>query len=647
MVAIRLDKFAGMVPRLSDRLQGPEIAALASNARLISGKLVGFNDLLFDEDRLGKITSDTRKSFVARKPDGTEVLIKSNFVDADILPSPLVADTYDRHYRSEPNRSVVYQPLSNWDNGDGDTGLGWEGGDLPFKLGVPRPTIAPGVAFTAGTGGDPQTRAYVYTYVTAFGEEGPPSPPGIFTGTDADDATWDVSGLPTTNPDSGDPPYAAAAPIVAWRLYRTVVGTNNEQFGAPAQFYFVVEKPIPGNANYTDTAPDAEIVFNNVLPSTTWDPPPFGLQGIVAHSSGFFAGFVGRDVYLSEAFQPHAWPRQYMVSVAEEIIGLAAFQDTIVVLSEGNPVTLNGVDPGGLQKIILPNSDPCVSKRSIVVDEGRVFYASPHGLMRVTPFEAINTTEQLVDALEWRSVYVRPEMICGRYDEYYLAFNTQSGGWGVAFNNPQSTFTRFSNLSGISGVDIDPVNGDLLVLRDGSVYLWDRLASSSFRTRWTSKLLVTEREVNLKAIQLHFDHKFRTQEEDPTVLPDDSGPKREYNAARFAEGPLEVLDQYPIDLPPEPTPFEKIFYEPPRGPLNGVPLYPIFEFGFGGEAGPTEALVTITADFRDVWTGVIKDDEIHLLPAGYRASRFQVHLSVRGTLEACYLATSAGDLQKV
>ena len=51
-----------------------------------------------------------------------------------------------------------------------------------YRLGVPAPDGAPTVA-VSGTGNEGAidiTTAYVYTFVTEFGEEGPPSPPSEF-----------------------------------------------------------------------------------------------------------------------------------------------------------------------------------------------------------------------------------------------------------------------------------------------------------------------------------------------------------------------------------------------------------------------------------------------------------------------------------
>jgi hypothetical protein len=95
------------------------------------------------------------------------------------------------------------------------------------------------------------TRAYVYTYVNALGEEGPPSDPRQYDALDGE--AWCIHNFDLETPDNdADYPSTAGpanrAPIVAIRVYRTITGTSGS-----ADYFYVGEMPIKANLPLSST----------------------------------------------------------------------------------------------------------------------------------------------------------------------------------------------------------------------------------------------------------------------------------------------------------------------------------------------------------------------------------------------------------
>lgn len=212
-------------------------------------------------------------------------------------------------------------------------------------------------------------RYYVYTLVSVFFEEGPPSDPSNRVPVDpTEDAV--LTNFDLTVPGNHN--------ITTIRIYRTVTGVSGT-------FYFYVGEFAIGTATYTDTQEDSDITGNGILVSQHFVAPPAGLIGIVEMPGGYLAGFVGNTLYLSEANRPHAWPPEYAQTRANIIVAIARAGDGLLVLTEGPPSLGVGDTPGAFLLQGINSTQACVSKRGVATygDEGRqaVFYPSPQGLV--------------------------------------------------------------------------------------------------------------------------------------------------------------------------------------------------------------------------------------------------------------------------
>ena len=259
------------------------------------------------------------------------------------------------------------------------TGTMIEAGDTSAstarKLGVPQPTVPPGVTTSGGVATINQTRSYSYTWVTSSGEEGPPAPPTLHT--DKLDATWHITVTA--------PPPDPTRTLTLTRIYRSVTGAQGT-----ASYFLVVELPI-ATLTYDDNLTDAQITLNEELQSLDWYEPPFDLQGLVSMPNGMVAGWRSNEIWFCEPYYPHAWPLKYKIAVPNNIVNLGVLGQTLMVLTEGNPWSATGIDPSSMALAIIQPNEPCTARLSVVTTPNSVVYCcSPNGLISLTASGAQN-----------------------------------------------------------------------------------------------------------------------------------------------------------------------------------------------------------------------------------------------------------------
>lgn len=274
-------------------------------------------------------------------------------------------------------------------------------------------------------------RSYVYTFVNAIGEEGPPSEPSsIISVAPNQDAI--LSGMDESQPSGG------YTPITRKRIYRTVtssVGTEyqlvaeidlaarphnsavaylaGEVVTASGNKYICISAAAIGTAisaanwvllstgQFRDFFTDAEV--SEVIPSSTWAPPVSGIRGIAAMPGSFLAAFKGQTVYFSEVNQASSWPLEYAVTIEDDIVGLAVSTNTLVVLTNRYPylITAQAPDQASVSKLSAPQS--CVSECSITENGGAVIYASPDGICLISGAAVVVISENAFSKEQWES----------------------------------------------------------------------------------------------------------------------------------------------------------------------------------------------------------------------------------------------------
>lgn len=218
--------------------------------------------------------------------------------------------------------------------------------------------------------GTKETRAYIYTYVNSYGEEGPPSDPAVITLAQAQ--TVQVS----VQRDSVAVNYA---PITEIRVYRTPTGSLIAKY-----FYVgnIVAATGSGTFTFADNVRGEQL--NEPMSSFENYPPDPGLQGLISLPNGILAAFKGNELHFSEAYKPWAWPPRYVKTLPNSIVGSIVYGAGALVTTRAQPYLVSGVSADSMTTSKINVDQAGVSKRSIAVVDGAVIYASHDGLVVVS-----------------------------------------------------------------------------------------------------------------------------------------------------------------------------------------------------------------------------------------------------------------------
>jgi hypothetical protein len=336
-------------------------------------------------------------------------------------------------------------------------------------------------------------RFYVYTYIARMGtllQEGPPSPVSTVLGL-TDNSGVDLSGMSV-------PP--ANFNISRIRIYRTVLGNDS------AEFKFV-EEIGASNTTYSDTLKEGSTNIGELLLSEDWGPPPTDMHSIVQMPNGIMVGLSKNEVFLSEPFQPHAWPDKYRRSMNFDGVSTGVFGNTVLITTKGVPYLLTGNDPGDMVMDKLELSQSCVSKRSTVDMGYSVLYASPDGLVQVGPGIANLATGPLFTKDEWGKLNPS-SMLAARWDDRYVAFYTKTNGdqGGFVFDpkNAEASYTTLDLIA--NAAHTDPDDGDLfLITGANNLVQFDESDTTDLDFLWRSKRFHVSRPLNFGAAQVSAD----------------------------------------------------------------------------------------------------------------------------------------------
>lgn len=247
-----------------------------------------------------------------------------------------------------------------------------------------------------------EDRTYVYTYVNSLGEEGPPSPPSAVTPIlDGDDVL--VSGM--------ELPPTIGYDITKIRLYRS----NSTEAGTEYQFV----KEIDVARSVRDAVKSIDL--GEVIPSTSWDPPPSDLTSLASMPNGMLVGFKGKNIYFCDPYRPHAWPADYDQAIDYEIVGAISFSNSIAVITKGWPYIITGSHPRNANVRPIKINQAGVSKQSIATDGDRVYYGSPDGIVEISAGGAVLKTEGLLTKKNWQT-YSPSTMVSGFFEGKYYGF---------------------------------------------------------------------------------------------------------------------------------------------------------------------------------------------------------------------------------
>lgn len=622
---IKLEDFGGMIPRMSPRLLPPTAATLARNTKMLNGELRGF--------RAPRELADlTYESFTVRRAyriqyndqyygEG-EHWLAFDSREVDVVRSPIVNDRFDRYYWAGDGRPK-YNPLSRILHGLD-----------PFYLGVPAPLTAPTVTPPAGSD---ETRTYVMTFVSEYGEESGPSPFRVATG---NAGVWALTSLPTTVTES------SFRNVTHKRIYRTVVGNNSA-------LYYLVDTIALSDTTYNDTSADDEVVLNSTLESVTWAEPPDDLEGWVLMPNGYMVGWSGRRLCFSEPYRPHAWPAEYELSTEFEIVGLCVWGSTLIIGTKSQPYIGQGVTPSSFTMQKMDAVEPCLSRRGMVATVAGAYYPSINGLALINSSGVAIVTKDILTKEEW-SVYNPASIFASQLGMQYIAFN--SSNFGFVFNptEPKTMLIELDRFSQVAGIETDRYTGNVNLIMADRVYDWDPEDVERLWWRWRSKEFHLPKHVNFGAVKI----KFNTS--DYEIGEDITATYGAYNDERFADGALNTLaghelndnqviylnnDQY-VGGDME---SEKV-YDPMipqwRTPLGGGPMYPLLSLSTQRAGVRFIAYIVLGSERTKVFDRVFYNEDIIRLPTGFKRDVWQFEVFANTFVYSIQIGETGKDLAR-
>lgn len=283
-----------------------------------------------------------------------------------------------------------------------------------------------------------------------------------------------------------DPPSSASGYFVnGLRLYRATAGT-----------YLLVAEGSVNDIYFNDDRTADEL--QGPCLSIGWEEPPAALTGIVNLPNGIIAGFKGRDVYFCEPYRPYAWPSTYVQTVDYPIVGLGVIDTTLVVLTKGTPYFMQGTHPATLAVVKSDLRQACVSKASIVSMAGSVIYASPDGLVLLTPGGSSVVTEGIFKRTDWQAI-TPSNLFAFEHDGMYVAFHgsqTLPDGkvaYGFILDAKTKQFVRHNiqlhheSTDSVVTCGFSDLVNDTLYLCDGARLVPMATDTSNMTGYWTSK----------------------------------------------------------------------------------------------------------------------------------------------------------------
>ncbi len=606
--------FKGIAPRLAPKLLPPGFGQEAQDAKLFSGDLEAF----------------AARSFIRNlSPGGVvktlylyEGVYWLNWAEVvRVAPPPIANDARKRLFWTGEG------DYPRKGDEDGITNFGDAGGDLPYssyKMGVKAPTVAPteGTSVLNDATTTLQDVAYVHTFVSAWGEESAPSPPLVLE--DVDTGHWQGSGgnlvqLDFSETDPGSPYNMTGG---TRRIYRTSTG----RVGIGNLYLLVAEVAITV-MTYDDTVRAVDL--GQELPShrfeggltITWDEPPDGLEGLVALAGGFYAGFVGNALYLSEPYYPHAWPSAYVRAVDYDIQGLIAIDDALYVVTKGFPYLFTGVHPVQMNKSRYPSHFPGSSSRGYAETLAGALFGSTDGLVLLGPGRAAVITRDTMGKGDWEAYEPSSHHFHIHDGKLFLFYETVSGITGGLIFDPTSKDVAYIPLDlEASAGFVSPEKDTLYLVQSGAVWEWEGDAVAKRPFDWRSGPRVT-RPTNFGAAAVRADY---------SVIPTAA----ELEAYAAAQAVIQAAnDAIPVG----------------RGSMNGFMLNGRALNGNGYQSLPV--VPSNLLEFHYYADGVLKHSETvsteepFRLPGGFEAREHEVRLVGDLSVNEILLGTTRAELE--
>lgn len=667
MTAINLKPFHGEIPRMNARLLKPNYATRALNCKISSGSLepiAGISTVLMVDDPIRTVFR-----YRVFRNDSFEDNWLTWDTYVDVVPSLNANDELGKFYFTsddfEPRTSTYAAAISA-----SPYPTSW------YQLGVFAPTAAPSVTTASGSGAV-ESRSYVYTYVTQFGEESPPSPPSTLVDSYAN-ATWNLADIQVAPTNSGTVTGAtdlnngrvrvSLSTVFGLDQYDTITiascagmtdvngihriltvnRTSNyvevaldtaqtytsggtwvknaphntvgmakriyRTVGASGTFLFVAEIPVAQTTYADTTAADA---LGEALPTANHSTPPKNMTSLGALPNGCLFGIAGNELCLSEPYQPYSWPVANRYSFLGRGVAAVAASNSIIILTDTYPILYTGSDPESMSGATMETYAPCVAKRGVVNIGGGVLYPSFDGLWLASPAKVDCVTRNLYREEEWKTLNPATFNASFHDNQYYAAYD------GVA--KSRILVVNMSDASSISEIDdwVDYIyrneyDGRLYISKGNTLYLWDDDEGRSYEADWVSADIQLGAATNFSVAQIHADF--------GAVVPVDTT-QLAANEALIASGADAVAGHL--------NGHELLAFE-----LNGSYIVPVtLDIA-------KRVQFTIYADGLPKYTTNVSSSNPFRLPGGYQTELVNIGLSTSVKTYSVTIANSVDELKQ-
>jgi hypothetical protein len=446
MSAFVIRQYQGMIPIANPQLLPEGTAITARNTRLTHGDLRPWNAPAFVLTPTKPGIHKTIYRFGEERDENSYWMTWTT--DVDVARLPIDGDVSERTVWTGDGYPKI------GDNVKITTG----GTNYPmgsFRLGVPKPDASNAQAAVSGAPTNPAdadiNRAYVFTWVTAWGEESEPSLP-VGPKSFKPGQQVNLSFLPSV--PTG--PYN----INRMRVYATGTGDS----GTSYQFHS--ELPI-GTGSLVDTKPPEQL--GEVLQTWGWEMPPEEGFGFTLGANGNAIMLKDKTIYPCIPFVFYAYPPEFQLSTESKLVGAGAFGQSFAILTESNPYILNGVDPASYAMTRIDTAQACVSKRSIVEMLGGVIYASPDGLWIVDSSGLRPLTQGMFAKEDWQKLNpssIHAYQLEGRY---YMFYDTGAKKGCMVFDFARTPATCVELDIYCTAAYNDPRRSTLYLAQSGSI----------------------------------------------------------------------------------------------------------------------------------------------------------------------------------
>ncbi len=405
--------------------------------------------------------------------------------------------------------SVIASPVSAgsnryyWTNATGG-GYKTEDGTGSLPLGVPHPTTGPTLTKGGTSSGESPLRSsvYLYTRVTAWGEESAPSrPSGVVDVYEGEYIKF--SGMS----DGGD------SHVTHYRLYRAIggtsssvytlvpyqIGANNLQYDSDNNLIYDIPKGSLGSME--DGLRDVDLTIS--IDVMDWLEPPSDLKHLTDLGNGTMMGSSGKEVCFSALWVPYAWPMAYRYTLDYDVVGVGHISGIPIAFTEHSVYIFDGSFPDSYHQRKLSTTQGCVNAGSIFSTLQGVFFASRDGLCLASQNNVEVLTLPIWTREQWNAMDIEDMTGVFFNGRYYGFFKGKDTGVIGSMNEYEQFVTEFKLDGNIVNVYIDVNNEELYILLDKegvvALYKWD--SGDNMESAWKSKIF-REPSANYSAFKL-------------------------------------------------------------------------------------------------------------------------------------------------